>query len=642
VGIKILLADDSVTAQNMGKKILSEAGHQVVTVSNGAAAAKKIAEIKPNLVLLDVFMPGYSGLEICEKLRASAETAKLPVLLTVGRMEPYNPADGARVKADGIIVKPFEASDLIAAVERLVENIAPLSESESKPAAKQAPPEGAQSESISVAKEPPPYEQTMRLDAAQIAAMLNSAKQQISTVEPPPPARVEFEVSAPQTTQELQGTGSKADAGLPGFTDDLEAAAAPRSEFPESHPSTMASYMEQYLSEAAPAPLEPVAPAFQPMETAAASAPAQGGTAASPGFEHFAATPALSSDLLPHSFAADSTADVPLASAEGLELTSAPPVGEVSVDREPGLEATLQSADTPITILKDPALVSDPHYAAIDFSTQFGITEQPVSPEFAAHAEPSAPVDDFEARLNAVMASSYEELSTELPFASQPVSPEMPGEAAPGLAADLQSEAQAWETPSPVIEASANLAEPTFAVQSSVEQPALPALDSVAATPEADVAERTLLTAAPEAVPAEGPAEEVQSVAAVSAATVEPSGPVAVELAVSPETDDAVIGQMRESFPQLPDHSLHAVESSESAPLTMAAAAAAAPPSAHLGRETELEIVRTVSAVASEVAGSGAATGDANNIASAVEKVMQRELPSLIWKIMTELDLQKR
>ena len=125
VGIKILLADDSLTAQNMGKKILSEAGHEVVTVSNGAAAAKKIAELKPELVLLDVFMPGYSGLELCEKLRNAAATAKLPVLLTVGKLEPHSPQDVARVKADGLIIKPFEASDLTAAVDRLAQKLRP-------------------------------------------------------------------------------------------------------------------------------------------------------------------------------------------------------------------------------------------------------------------------------------------------------------------------------------------------------------------------------------------------------------------------------------------------------------------------------------------------------------------------------------
>jgi DNA-binding NtrC family response regulator len=58
---KILLADDSVTAQNMGRKILADAGYEVITVNNGSAALKKIAELKPDVIILDVYMPGYSG-----------------------------------------------------------------------------------------------------------------------------------------------------------------------------------------------------------------------------------------------------------------------------------------------------------------------------------------------------------------------------------------------------------------------------------------------------------------------------------------------------------------------------------------------------------------------------------------------------
>ena len=50
---KILLADDSVTAQNMGKKILSDAGYEVITVSNGSAALKKVNELMPEIVVLD-------------------------------------------------------------------------------------------------------------------------------------------------------------------------------------------------------------------------------------------------------------------------------------------------------------------------------------------------------------------------------------------------------------------------------------------------------------------------------------------------------------------------------------------------------------------------------------------------------------
>src|SRR5260221_13978646 len=125
VSLRILFADDSMTGQNMGKKILTDAGYEVIAVSNGAAAVKKIAEQKPDIIILDVYMPGYSGLEVCEKVRASFETMKTPVLLTVGKMEPYKSEDATRVRADGVIIKPFEASDLLAIVKKLEERIVP-------------------------------------------------------------------------------------------------------------------------------------------------------------------------------------------------------------------------------------------------------------------------------------------------------------------------------------------------------------------------------------------------------------------------------------------------------------------------------------------------------------------------------------
>lgn len=124
--LKVLLADDSMTAQNMGKKMLTDAGCQVVAVSNGAQAMKKIVAEKPDVVVLDVFMPGYSGLEVCELMRKRAETARTPVILCVGKLEPFNAQDGNRVKADGVIVKPFEASDLVTMVKKLAHKAAPV------------------------------------------------------------------------------------------------------------------------------------------------------------------------------------------------------------------------------------------------------------------------------------------------------------------------------------------------------------------------------------------------------------------------------------------------------------------------------------------------------------------------------------
>ena len=125
---KILLADDSVTAQNMGRKILTDAGYEVVTVNNGAAALKKIAEQKPDLIVLDVYMPGYSGLEVCQRIKETKETSRIPILLTVGKLEPFKPEEARKARADAYVVKPFEASELLVALTKLEDKIVPQAE----------------------------------------------------------------------------------------------------------------------------------------------------------------------------------------------------------------------------------------------------------------------------------------------------------------------------------------------------------------------------------------------------------------------------------------------------------------------------------------------------------------------------------
>jgi CheY-like chemotaxis protein len=142
---KILLADDSNVAQRMGKEILSAEGFEVVTVSNGSAALKKLRESRPDLVLADVFMPGNNGYEVCQAIKADAGLTDIPVVLLVGAMEPYDPEEGRKVKADGVITKPLQSSTLVSIVKQL---LAPLegAPAESKRAVRQRPP----------ALEPPP------------------------------------------------------------------------------------------------------------------------------------------------------------------------------------------------------------------------------------------------------------------------------------------------------------------------------------------------------------------------------------------------------------------------------------------------------------------------------------------------------
>ncbi len=120
---RILLADDSVTAQNMGRRILTDAGYDVITVNNGSAALKKINENKPDLIVLDVYMPGYGGLEVCQRVKENPDTTRIPVLLTVGKLEPFKPEEARRVGADAFIVKPFEATELLTALTKLEDKI---------------------------------------------------------------------------------------------------------------------------------------------------------------------------------------------------------------------------------------------------------------------------------------------------------------------------------------------------------------------------------------------------------------------------------------------------------------------------------------------------------------------------------------
>lgn len=119
----VLLADDSVTAQNMGRRILTDAGYEVITVNNGSAALKRIHESAPDLIVLDVYMPGYGGLEVCQRLKESDATMRIPVLLTVGKMEPFKLEEANRVRADAHIIKPFDASELLAALTKLEDRI---------------------------------------------------------------------------------------------------------------------------------------------------------------------------------------------------------------------------------------------------------------------------------------------------------------------------------------------------------------------------------------------------------------------------------------------------------------------------------------------------------------------------------------
>lgn len=119
--ISILLADDSITIQKVAGLIFAGDDYTLTVVDNGAAAIQKAQEILPDVLLIDVLMPGMDGYEVCEKLRAIPALASKPILLLSGSFETFDEAKAKSCGADGHITKPFESQQIIAKVQELYE-----------------------------------------------------------------------------------------------------------------------------------------------------------------------------------------------------------------------------------------------------------------------------------------------------------------------------------------------------------------------------------------------------------------------------------------------------------------------------------------------------------------------------------------
>ena len=109
----ILLAEHSPHAQRMGERILREEGYRLITVTDGETAMLRLRDVKPQLVLADIGLKGFSGLAICEHIKNSGDFPQTRVVLTVGALELVDEKEVARVKADGVLRKPFEAAALL-------------------------------------------------------------------------------------------------------------------------------------------------------------------------------------------------------------------------------------------------------------------------------------------------------------------------------------------------------------------------------------------------------------------------------------------------------------------------------------------------------------------------------------------------
>lgn len=627
MSLRILFADDSVTAQNMGRKILTEAGYDVVAVSNGAAAVKKIAEQKPDIIILDVYMPGYSGLEVCEKVRGSIETLKTPVLLTVGKMEPFKPEDGNRVKADGVIVKPFEASDLLAIMKKFEERIG------QKPVLVQQP--------VLVER----YKEEISELPVEHAAM---------SAAPQPTVEVPDHMATASAFSDLLGT--EPSVSVNHFEPAPPLAVRESPAIPVTVPTTIldyelpASWREQEdRGEGIPAPAAepaPVQPAADPEPEPVRTAPA------------IAARP-LQIPVYQEPEAGDAYAFLP---------TSTPAPAEIEIPREPELLETAADA-TRNTLAEEtePGLLSTGQQfesvPADAMAAELAPVEEPFTPagfqdipaDIASHLPPSAveaapvappppvappaPVEpfsdaDFEARVAAALAA-YTRAQEAPPVASQPPVSDFPPadvEAPPRGGAGFSAEGTERYT-----HQTSPAEPPVQAVETEYEAAVSAAKERRQAESQPEVAPVATTAALPEdeLVSASEPPPVFEYHPPVKA-TPETAASHAVEVA-QPATQAKAGPTSVEETPAVVESSIavdapHAVEPPHPEPSLTEAAATS---------DDHRTLAASVAAALPEKAAAAAAGADHHTISQAVHRVMERLKPELVEEILRELKSKK-
>ncbi len=121
---RILLADDSPQALRLAEQILAGQGFEVVSVTDGATALRRLGDVDPDLLITDVYLPTRSGFELARFLRSQEQYRDVPVIFAASPADEFDEQDATNAGADVILRKPFEASALSGAVQKLLEKSA--------------------------------------------------------------------------------------------------------------------------------------------------------------------------------------------------------------------------------------------------------------------------------------------------------------------------------------------------------------------------------------------------------------------------------------------------------------------------------------------------------------------------------------
>ena len=117
---RILVIEDDVNALRLLEYTLEQEGYQVLTATNGLEGLKKAQDEHPDLIILDIMLPGLDGYEICHRLRQKPENATLPILMLSAKARQDDRNIGLRMGADDYLTKPADPSVIVTKVEALL------------------------------------------------------------------------------------------------------------------------------------------------------------------------------------------------------------------------------------------------------------------------------------------------------------------------------------------------------------------------------------------------------------------------------------------------------------------------------------------------------------------------------------------
>ncbi|MCK4336163.1 MAG: response regulator [Candidatus Aenigmarchaeota archaeon] len=118
---KIMIVDDEESLIELVTAVLEQEGYEVIAAMNGEEALEKLKTVKPDLILLDMMMPGMSGREVCERIRKDPKTKDLKVaFITVAKFSETGRDVLKKMNVLDYITKPFENEDLVVRVKKLV------------------------------------------------------------------------------------------------------------------------------------------------------------------------------------------------------------------------------------------------------------------------------------------------------------------------------------------------------------------------------------------------------------------------------------------------------------------------------------------------------------------------------------------